>query len=198
MPRTPFADLDGLVLESLPVTGEGEDDRPYDLAYLPLEHPDVAILEFELEYERVRGAAEWAGVTACVGGASVSQADAVLDPLWSALARRVGQPHPRAAAGSSGTSGDRRPLRGWQDHPGRRVGHHPARENGTARAPGDDRPLQTPCRSAAERYRTYYIPGEELYLAEIRPAERADIVIDNRDFEAPRIVRDVPHRSRRS
>jgi uridine kinase len=46
--------------------------------------------------------------------------------------------------------------------------------------------------AAAERYRTYYIPGEQLYLAEVRPAERADIVIDNHDFEAPRIVRDVP------
>jgi uridine kinase len=45
--------------------------------------------------------------------------------------------------------------------------------------------------AAAERYRTYYIPGEELYLAEVRPAERADIVIDNRDFDAPRI-RDRP------
>lgn len=51
------------------------------LAYLPFEHPDVAILE----YERIRSAAEWAGVTACVGGASVSQADDALDPLWSAL-----------------------------------------------------------------------------------------------------------------
>jgi uridine kinase len=44
--------------------------------------------------------------------------------------------------------------------------------------------------AAAARYRTYYIPGEELYLAEVRPAEQADIVIDNRDFDAPRIVRD--------
>ena len=46
--------------------------------------------------------------------------------------------------------------------------------------------------AAAERYRTYYIPGEELYLAEIRPAERADVVIDNRNFEHPRVVRDLP------
>jgi len=44
--------------------------------------------------------------------------------------------------------------------------------------------------AAAARYSTYYIPGEELYLAEIRPAERADIVIDNRDFGAPRVIRD--------
>jgi uridine kinase len=50
--------------------------------------------------------------------------------------------------------------------------------------------------AAAERYRTYYIPGEELYLAEIRPAERADIVIDNRDFAAPRIIRDLPEQGR--
>jgi uridine kinase len=46
--------------------------------------------------------------------------------------------------------------------------------------------------AAAERYRTYYIPGEELYLAEVRPVEKADIVVDNRDFRAPRITRDRP------
>jgi uridine kinase len=42
--------------------------------------------------------------------------------------------------------------------------------------------------AAAERYRSYYIPGEELYLAEIHPTARADIVIDNQDFDMPRIV----------
>jgi uridine kinase len=46
--------------------------------------------------------------------------------------------------------------------------------------------------AAAERYRTYYIPGEEMYLSRIRPAERADLVIDNRDFEAPRIMTSLP------
>lgn len=46
--------------------------------------------------------------------------------------------------------------------------------------------------AAAERYRTYYIPGEELYLADVRPAEQADIVIDNRNFDEPRITRDLP------
>jgi uridine kinase len=48
--------------------------------------------------------------------------------------------------------------------------------------------------AAAERYSTYYIPGEQLYLAEVRPAEHADIVIDNRDFDAPRIMRDLSRR----
>lgn len=51
--------------------------------------------------------------------------------------------------------------------------------------------------AAAARYRTYYIPGEELYLAEVRPAERADVLIDNRDFEAPRILREPGHGRRR-
>ena len=52
--------------------------------------------------------------------------------------------------------------------------------------------------AAAERYRTYYLPGEQLYLAEFRPAERADIVIDNRSFETPRIMRDLPKQGRES
>lgn len=42
--------------------------------------------------------------------------------------------------------------------------------------------------AAAERYRSYYLPGEELYLAEVHPAEQADIVIDNRNFDGPRIL----------
>lgn len=45
--------------------------------------------------------------------------------------------------------------------------------------------------AAAERYRAYYIPGEELYQAQVRPADRAHIVIDNRNFEAPGILRDL-------
>jgi uridine kinase len=63
-----------------------------------------------------------------------------------------------------------------------------AQRRGTLR----DQAWMTSAAAAAERYRTYYIPGEQLYLAEVRPAERADIVIDNRDFEAPRILRDSP------
>lgn len=51
------------------------------LAYLPLEHPQVALAE----YERVRGEARWAGVTGSAGGRSVSLADDALAPLWRAL-----------------------------------------------------------------------------------------------------------------
>jgi uridine kinase len=50
--------------------------------------------------------------------------------------------------------------------------------------------------AAEERYRIYYIPGERLYLDEVRPAGRPDVVVDNRDFAAPRIT--TPLRGRRS
>jgi uridine kinase len=40
----------------------------------------------------------------------------------------------------------------------------------------------------ARRYRTKYIPGEMRYVAEVRPRERAQIVVDNRDFAAPRLM----------
>jgi uridine kinase len=46
--------------------------------------------------------------------------------------------------------------------------------------------------SAAEaeaRYRGKYLPGEERYLAEVRPWERAQIVIDNSDPARPRLIR---------
>jgi uridine kinase len=39
------------------------------------------------------------------------------------------------------------------------------------------------------RYRTKYLPGEQRYISEERPAIRADIVVDNRDPSAPRILR---------
>lgn len=38
---------------------------------------------------------------------------------------------------------------------------------------------------AERRYRTKYIPGERRYVDEIRPRERADIVLDNTNFAAP-------------
>jgi len=60
-------------------------DRPQllPLAYLPLEHPPLALAE----YERVRGQGRWAGVCGSAGGRSVSLADDALAPLWSALDR---------------------------------------------------------------------------------------------------------------
>ena len=38
------------------------------------------------------------------------------------------------------------------------------------------------------RYRTKYIPGERRYVAEARPAEHADVVVDNRDFANPSLT----------
>jgi uridine kinase len=33
-----------------------------------------------------------------------------------------------------------------------------------------------------------YMPGQSLYLSEVHPSSLADIVIDNTDFENPRII----------
>lgn len=45
--------------------------------------------------------------------------------------------------------------------------------------------------AARERYKRKYIPGQQLYLAEAQPADRADIVINNNDPVNPVIVRDI-------
>ncbi|GIF53597.1 uridine kinase [Asanoa ferruginea] len=41
---------------------------------------------------------------------------------------------------------------------------------------------------AERRYRTKYVPGERRYLDDVRPRERAQLVVDNRDFAAPKLV----------
>jgi uridine kinase len=38
-------------------------------------------------------------------------------------------------------------------------------------------------------FATRYMPGQSLYLGEVHPSDLADIVIDNTDFENPRIIR---------
>ena len=42
---------------------------------------------------------------------------------------------------------------------------------------------------AERRYRTKYLPGEQRYLAEVRPRDRAQIVVDMADPARPRLVR---------
>ncbi|CAM5451526.1 hypothetical protein SALBM311S_04556 [Streptomyces alboniger] len=56
-------------------------DRLTPLAYLPLEHPELALAE----YERVRDDATWAGLAGAAGGGSYSLAAPELAPLWGAL-----------------------------------------------------------------------------------------------------------------
>ncbi|MGN9910380.1 uridylate kinase [Phytohabitans sp. LJ34] len=41
---------------------------------------------------------------------------------------------------------------------------------------------------AEHRYRTMYIPGERRYVDEVRPRERADVVVGNEDPAAPSLV----------
>lgn len=55
------------------------------------------------------------------------------------------------------------------------------------RGPPRDQPWVGSVAVAAERYGTTYIPGEDHYLALVRPCERADVVIDNQEPVAPRL-----------
>lgn len=52
----------------------------------------------------------------------------------------------------------------------------------------DCRHLGSP-EEARRRYEIRYVPGQRLYLAEARPADRADVVIDNNDFARTAILR---------
>jgi aminocarboxymuconate-semialdehyde decarboxylase len=61
------------------VAGANEELLP--LAYLPLEHPELAIAEMR----RLREEGGWVGYCASAGGRSVSLADEALAPLWRAL-----------------------------------------------------------------------------------------------------------------
>lgn len=51
------------------------------LGYLPLEHPELALEE----YERLRADGRFVGMTAAAGGASVLCSDPRLEPLWARL-----------------------------------------------------------------------------------------------------------------
>jgi uridine kinase len=42
-----------------------------------------------------------------------------------------------------------------------------------------------------ERYLKRYIPGEEIYLRLCKPKERATIVIDNNDYNKPKIIKGI-------
>jgi uridine kinase len=39
------------------------------------------------------------------------------------------------------------------------------------------------------RYRGRYIPGQQLYYSRERPQDRADVLLDNEDTDAPRLIR---------
>jgi len=41
-----------------------------------------------------------------------------------------------------------------------------------------------------QRYNTRYMPGQQLYLQHVNPKDKADILIDNNNFEKPKILRD--------
>ncbi|HEX6676686.1 MAG TPA: uridine kinase [Actinomycetes bacterium] len=56
------------------------------------------------------------------------------------------------------------------------------------RAVARDRDLFGSADAVRERYRQRYVPGQRLYFAAARPREHADVVVDNRDPAAPKLV----------
>ncbi|MFA6393560.1 MAG: hypothetical protein WCW25_01675 [Patescibacteria group bacterium] len=42
-----------------------------------------------------------------------------------------------------------------------------------------------------EKYEQRYVPGQKLYFEEAKPQEKADIIIDNSNFENPTILREL-------
>jgi len=64
------------------------------------------------------------------------------------------------------------------------------------RAVARDRELFGSAAAVRERYRRRYIPGQRLYDASVRPREHADVVVDNRDPAAPKLVAVRPPRER--
>jgi uridine kinase len=56
------------------------------------------------------------------------------------------------------------------------------------RAVERDRALFGSAAATRERYHRRYIPGQRLYFASVRPRQVADVVVDNHDAAAPRLV----------
>lgn len=53
------------------------------------------------------------------------------------------------------------------------------------RGPPRDQAWVGSVEAAAQRYLTTYIPAEDYYIEAVRPSERADVVVGNRDLAAP-------------
>lgn len=64
--------------------------------------------------------------------------------------------------------------------------------NTVARGTARDASLYGSRSRATERYLERYVPGQQLYLEQVRPLDKADILINNNDIEAPEILRINP------
>ncbi|WP_329002418.1 uridine kinase [Kribbella sp. NBC_00709] len=65
------------------------------------------------------------------------------------------------------------------------VGFDTVLRRGTAR----DQAWMTSAEEARQRYLNRYIPGERMYVAEVHPADRAQLVVNNEDPSTPIITR---------
>lgn len=62
-------------------------------------------------------------------------------------------------------------------------------ETSVARAAQRDQYLFGTEAQTRDRYLKRYVPGQRIYLKSVRPAEKADILIDHRDPQNPRLIR---------
>jgi uridine kinase len=60
-------------------------------------------------------------------------------------------------------------------------------EDALRRGPLRDQDWMGSLEVARERYERRYVPGDRIYLETVRPIERADVVVDNRDLARPRL-----------
>jgi uridine kinase len=42
-----------------------------------------------------------------------------------------------------------------------------------------------------EKYEQRYVPGQKLYFEEAKPREKANVILDNSDFENPIIIQEL-------
>ncbi|MCB2209392.1 hypothetical protein KQH62_00735 [bacterium] len=62
-------------------------------------------------------------------------------------------------------------------------------ENSMARGIARDKAQFDGAAQTETRYRKRYIPGQRLYFAEVHPLDKADIVIDNNNLDAPFFIK---------
>jgi uridine kinase len=60
-------------------------------------------------------------------------------------------------------------------------------EDALRRGPLRDRAWMDSLAVAKERYERRYAPGDRIYLETVRPIDRADVMVDNRDVTRPRL-----------
>ncbi|GAA1605692.1 uridine kinase [Kribbella hippodromi] len=104
----------------------------------------------------------------------------------SALDSPIGVAADDAILLADGAFLQRAELNGYWDL---RIYVHVSFETVLRRGTERDQAWMASAEAAAERYRNRYIPGERIYLDQVHPADRADLLLNNEDPHAPTLTR---------